>query len=343
MVILYMYAELMGYNIPVLKELVSKNDTQIHLIHWNHKKLTVYKAPEIENVIYYNRSELSAKDILKLAKKIQPDIAYVPNWYDKGYLNTCNYLRRKNIPVVSGLDNQWQGTLKQRFGILLMRLYLKRYFSHVWVAGPYQFEFAKRLGFKKDNIIFNLYSADIEKFNTNSLDTHQESLKFLFVGRLEEVKGVRDLLKAWSDFPYKENSSLTIIGDGSLQDLVRQENDVNHLNFLQPQELAEEVKLYNCFILPSLFEPYGVVIHELACAGMPIIASNQCGAAPVFIIPDYNGYIFKAGDYKALLEKMIMMHEKSNDELIKMKKNAFKRSKLISPEVSAASFLSVLN
>ena len=37
----------------------------------------------------------------------------------------------------------------------------KKYFSHGWVAGIYQFEYDRKLGFEKDKIIFDLYSADI--------------------------------------------------------------------------------------------------------------------------------------------------------------------------------------
>lgn len=280
MKILYMYAELMGYNIPVLESLVRDFGAEIHLIHWDHKKLTVYQAPQVENVTYYNRSDFqSSKEILELAKLLEPDIAYVPNWYDKGYLSTCLYLRKKNIPVVAGLDNQWKGNLKQRLGIIVMKIYLKRYFSHMWVAGPRQFEFAKRLGFKNRQILFNFYSADVAKFSAIKKEDSTSSLKFLFVGRLEEVKGLRQLLIAWNNLSNKDNCSLTIIGNGKLLSLVNEYPTVTHKPFLQPDELLEEVKNHNCFILPSIYEPYGVVIHEFAAAGMPLIVSDECGAA----------------------------------------------------------------
>lgn len=337
-----MCAELMGYNIPVLEWLVANSNAEIHVIHWDHKKLTVYKAPVIKNVIYYNRSELDKNGILNLARSISPDIAYVPNWYDRGYLKTCRYLRRRNIPVVSGLDNQWHHTLKQYFGLIVMKLYLKKHFSNMWVAGPYQFEFAKRLGFDKDTILFNLYSADVEKFSVDSKKEVPNNLKFLFIGRLEEVKGIKHLLDAWNLFAHKSNCTLTIIGDGSLQNLVEGLSDVIYHKFMQPDALAVEVKRHNCFVLPSIFEPYGVVIHELCCAGMPIIASDACGAVPLFVIPDYNGLVFKAGNTNDLLQKMNKMYNKTAMQRLEMMNNSIERSTVITPEISARSFISAI-
>lgn len=343
MKILYMCAELMGYNIPVLEELVLKHHAKILLIHWDHKKLTIYKAPYIEGVTYYKRSQLTSTTILELAKSFKPNIAYVPNWYDKGYLKTCRYLKTNKVPVVSGLDNQWHGTLKQRLGVVFMKIYFKKYFSHMWVAGPYQFEFAKRLGFKNKDIIFNLYSADVQKFYLPTKDCIIKPLNFLFVGRLEEVKGIRDLLLAWDSFPFKSECSLTIIGDGSLEPLVKKNNSVIHHHFLQPADLIEKIKGCDCFILPSLFEPYGVVIHEFVCARMAIIASDKCGAAPMFVIPGHNGYIFKSGNFKSLLEKMVLVYNKTDKELLGMMNNSLSRSHVITPSISASSLVSAIN
>jgi len=37
-----------------------------------------------------------------------------------------------------------------------------------------------------------------------------------------------------------------------------------------------------CFILPSRYEPWALVIHEAACAGLPIICTNVCGTVDHF-------------------------------------------------------------
>lgn len=342
MTILYLYTELMGYNIPVLKELCIRYNAEVHVVHWDKGKLTPYVPPIIEGVVYYKRSELKKEDFIKLANKINPNIVYVPNWYDKGYLNVCRYLKRKKIPVVAGLDNQWTGSLKQWFGCGLMRIYLKKYYSHIWVAGPYQYEFARRLGFNKTKILFNFYSADVEGF----INLEKPTLvphKFLFVGRLEPVKGIDILLKAWDSINEKKDWSLTLIGSGSLKSKILQRTNIEVKDFMQPELLLKEISAYGCFVLPSIYEPWGVVIHEFVAAGMPIIVSKTCGAAPVFVIPNHNGFLFETGDVYDLRKKLEKIINMSDNDLLNFRENSINRGKIITPQISAASFMAALN
>lgn len=345
MTILYLYAELMGYNIPVLQELSSIHGANVHVVHWDKNKLTPYKAPQIDGVTYYNRSDFNDKKLKELAKTINPDLVYVPNWYDKGYLPVCADLRNKGIPVVAGLDNQWTSSIKQWIGCLYMRLYLKKNFSHIWVAGPSQYEFARRLGFDKRSIIFDFYSADVAKFSSiyeNKVEK-LSSKKFLFVGRLEPVKGIDLLLQAWKEIEDKKGWDITLIGNGSLKKELEGQAGVTIKDFMQPDDLVKEIKQYDCFILPSVYEPYGVVLHEFAVAGMPIIASDTCGAAPLFVISGHSGFQFKSGNYKDLKSKMEKMMLLDQPTFEKMRLQAHQGGMKINPQSSAAQFMSVIH
>lgn len=342
MTILYLYTELMGYNIPVIKELTKRYKAKVHLVHWDKGKLTPYIPPIIKDVVYYNRSEFNENDFIALAKQIKPNIVYVPNWYDKGYLKVCYYLKQKNIPIVAGLDNQWKGSLKQWFGCFIMRVYLKKFFSHIWVSGPYQYEFARRLGFKKTNILFNFYSADVEGF-FNIERLNKVPHKFLFVGRLEKVKGIDVLLNAWNTIENKKDWSLTLIGSGTLKADILKYQNVELKDFMQPELLLKEINNYGCFVLPSIYEPWGVVIHEFVAAGMPMIVTNTCGAAPIFVIPNYNGFLVNPGNVTDLRNKMEKIISLSDEELLRLRNNSIKRGNIITPEISAASFMSAFN
>ena len=61
MTILYLYSELMGYQIPVFKEYVTSYNAKVHVVHWNHKKLTPYVQTSIEGDTYYNRSDFDIR------------------------------------------------------------------------------------------------------------------------------------------------------------------------------------------------------------------------------------------------------------------------------------------
>lgn len=345
MTILYLYAELMGYNIPVLRELATTHGAQVHVVHWDHKKLTPYEIPSIHGVTYYKRSHMDRSSLNKLAQSIKPDLVYVPNWYDKEYLPVCAQLKKNGVPVVAGLDNQWTGSLKQWFGCLYMRMYLKRFYSHIWVAGPYQYEFARRLGFQKNKIIFDFYSADVFAFaKANKLkQTAPIPKKFLFVGRLEPVKGLDLLVQAWKNIKEKHGWDLTLIGDGSLKEKFMGTHGVTIKDFMQPQQLIQEIVQYGVFVLPSIYEPYGVVLHEFAAAGLPLIASDTCGAAPIFVRDGLSGYQFKTGDVLQLQNKLEKIIALDVNSLKEMSQIAAARGLIVTPQSSACSFISVLN
>ena len=146
--ILYLYTELMGYNLPVLRQLVERYGASIDVIHWNRNKLTPYKPDAIPGVTFHERAALTPAGMVELALKRSPQVVYITAWMDRGYLPVARALKARGVPVVTGLDSQWTGSLRQRLGAQLVRwVYKPRYFSHVWVPGPLQFEYAARIGF----------------------------------------------------------------------------------------------------------------------------------------------------------------------------------------------------
>lgn len=232
MKILYLYAELMGYQIPILKEYVNNYNAEVHVIHWDLKKLTPYKPPEYDNVYYYNRSSFSVKQLKDFVFKSKPDIVYISGWMDKGYLVAVRPLRKLGIPVVTAFDGIWWKTFRQRMASVLLPPFRKLFFSHAWVAGPYQYEYAKRFGFRNTEIIYNCFSADTEIFNRaykESTSKKKENYphRFLYAGRLESKKGIDILVQAWNEIGDKKKDwELCIIGNGRLYDQIASHSEI---------------------------------------------------------------------------------------------------------------------
>lgn len=345
--VLYLYAEVMGYTMATVSQLVKKYGCDVHIVQWDTGKLTPYEAQKVDHVSFYNRSEYTSSSLLKLAVLIDPDIIVVSGWMDKGYLPVAKYFRERGLPVVAGLDRQWDGSIRQTFGACI-KYFVRNYFTHAWVCGVYQYEFARRFGFAKDEIIFNLYSADLNLFNKAfeiGCDIKRVAYphRFLYVGRLEEVKGIASLIEAWIALgDGRKNWDLRVIGNGSKKHSFENIKGISVSNFLQPEELVDEICRAGCLVLPSLSEPWGVVLHEFAAAGMPIVCTSVCGASSAFVINGFNGFLVNPGRPQELANSMLKIVGSNDDSLRSMANNSHRLGQNITPELSAASLISTL-
>lgn len=127
--------------------------------------------------------------------------------------------------------------------------------------------------------------------------------RFLFVGRLSKVKNLALLINIFNELPEHQ---LTIIGDGpEKQNLTSVAN--NNIKFIEPIEnakLQHEFNIHDVFILPSISEPWGLVVEEALYFGLPVIVSDRCGASEL-IDNGVNGFIIPYTD-KTYIKEVIM-------------------------------------
>ena len=129
--------------------------------------------------------------------------------------------------------------------------------------------------------------------------------RFLFVGRLIERKGLEVLLQAFARFPGGE---LWIAGDGPLRQTAAaaasQDGRIRLLGHVDGKELPALYAQVDALVVPSLYEPWGLVVHEGLGNGLPVIASDQVGAADDLVERSVNGAIVPAGSAEALAAAM---------------------------------------
>jgi glycosyltransferase involved in cell wall biosynthesis len=345
--ILYLYSEVMDYSFSTIQVLVKKNYF-VHMVYWDSpsQKVSLFKPTPISGVGLYKRSDMSFAKLVKLIDNLNPSIIVVSGWMDRLYVYTLFRVRLKNrqAKVICAMDNQWTGTIKQKIARLLGVLGLyKIFYDYAWIAGFDQYEFARMIGFKRSEIVFDYYSADLSKFKiTNANSARPLTKKFLFVGRLTESKNIELLISAWDKFHKLNNDwSLTIVGHGPLNALVANAS-VNWIEYLEPFKLVAILSEHDVFILPSKEEHWGVVIHEAVSAGLPIISSDACGASKTFVIPGFNGFTFRSGDLEELLEAMLKISMLDEKDRLMMGENSKAMSMRITPQTSAYNILSVL-
>jgi glycosyltransferase involved in cell wall biosynthesis len=111
---------------------------------------------------------------------------------------------------------------------------------------------------------------------------------------------------------------------------------------MDQNKMISILKEITYFILPSAFEPWGVVIHEMCAAGIPVICSDSCGARSSFVFDNYNGYVFKTNNKKSLLEKLNKSFYIENSDWQKFRKRSHQLSMTITPDLWASTVKSFI-
>lgn len=119
----------------------------------------------------------------------------------------------------------------------------------------------------------------------------------LYVGRLEDYKGVETLVNAMRAFP---GTKLKIAGSGSaeshLRSLSEKMKNVEFLGFVRGSALQEVMRSARVVVVPSLWhEVFGLVVTEAMACGVPVVVSNA-GALPELVHDGVSGRVFTAGD-----------------------------------------------
>ena len=346
--ILFLYTEIAEYFLAGV-EALSKKDNEIHIVKWKTNKEAPFKFRKMEGVMFYERDDYTNTQLLNLAKKIAPSIIIASGWTDKAYLKVAKHFKNK-IQTVLTLDNHWNATLKQKIACILSPFVLKSKFSHVWVPGKPQKEYALKLGFKENDISTGFYSADTYLFSKYKKENELQKKenypkKILYVGRYIKEK---DIFLLWETFielqkEFPNNWELLCVGTGDLYEKRIKHPKIKHLGFVQPNEMGKLIAETGVFVLPSKFEPWGVVVHEYAAAGFPLICSDRIGAASTFLENNKNGFLFQSGnkeDLKQVLKKVMSL---PNNKLIEMSEISYKKSLKLSPEKWANTLLNILN
>lgn len=134
---------------------------------------------------------------------------------------------------------------------------------------------------------------------------------FLYAGSLDERKGIRQLLSAFSNTKRRYDWVLVLVGedrsDGEYKRLAQQLSVDEDIVFTGPQPIdtiAHYIGSADVFVLPTLFDGWGAVLNEAAALGRAIISTDQCGAAFHLIEHNKNGFRIKAGSVAALTKAM---------------------------------------
>jgi glycosyltransferase involved in cell wall biosynthesis len=160
-----------------------------------------------------------------------------------------------------------------------------------------------------DNRLFQSYAKRVAPHREElrkSLGLDRDRRIVLFVGKLAERKRPGDLLEAYAHMARAGISDpppyLLYIGEGPLRKRLEacaaslSLSSVRFIGFKNQSELPAFYDLCDVFVMPTVYEPWGLVVNEVMNAGRAVLISDEVGCAPDLVENGVNGLVFHARD-----------------------------------------------
>lgn len=338
---LFLCRRLAGYFYSCIEHLAeSTSEMQIDVVAYPKADNAPFSFAVHPRIYVHSRTDLDALSL----KENQYDYVYVAGWADKPYRELCRHFKGRSTVVV-GMDNQWKGKLRQYLLAYVLRFKIHAMCDRIWVPGMYQYEYARRLGFAREAIDTGLYTTDPMKFVEPDHSSKENDEKcLLFIGNMWADKGVVELVEAFKAVQSEHPDwRLILIGGGPLTETYKGTTDsVEVLGFVQPDDLPSVMARASAFCLPSYHDAWAVVIHEAASMGLPIIATDVCGAVSAFVYEGYNGFRCSSRDQQSLQQALLQLMKLPDEERNEYGKRSRSLSLQFTPTLWAARVLSQL-
>ncbi len=179
--------------------------------------------------------------------------------------------------------------------------YLRRQTAHVdQFCSPSQFsaDMHKKFGFEPPMKVVPSFLPDIDvQVKPPAPSEYQGRPYFLFVGRLEKIKGIQDIIPTFRDHP---DAELWIAGSGDyepvLRKLVADSKNIRFLGRRKSHELRSFYAHAMAVVLPSIcYEVFPLVVIEAFREGAPLI-TRELGPFPEIIRKSGGGLMFNTQD-----------------------------------------------
>lgn len=201
--------------------------------------------------------------------------------------------RRKNACVVeSSLYESTTGGVKG----LVKKLFMRR-ISKVYACGKPQAALAEALDFR-GRMVLTGGCGILNYVAQPPYAPRSEVRRFLYVGRLVEVKNLELLVQTFNEMPDLE---LTIVGFGQLEKHLKAMagSNVRFVGAVDNEKLPGVYRTADVFVLPSKSEVWGLVVEEALNNGTPVIVSDRVGCKDDLVTAE-TGLVFRHDDAASL-------------------------------------------
>ncbi|MFT4033097.1 MAG: glycosyltransferase family 4 protein [Siphonobacter sp.] len=297
------------------------------MISHDYPYILLHRGP-LEEVTFSSK----VRFVLKHIKTFKPDLVNVTGYYDPAFWIIILICKLKGIKLVmsneSGEKDGTRNGLKEVF-----KRFLISCFHGFIFFGKSSSKYIFHLGANPSQIITQhaavINTSVVKSRFEQAKHTRTASFKtthhFIFTGRLAQEKNVSLLIRAFSwlkqNDSFAEHWGLLIVGDGPLREkFISQtsEKDIHWLGGHPWHEVPVYLALADALVLPSFFEPWGLVVNEAMTCGLPVLVSSQCGCVEDLVENGGNGYTFDPMQIDSLIRVMqefIHLSQKKRDEM----------------------------
>lgn len=282
---------------------------------WLVEKSDYFSEVYLEGLFRIGDQYLFYKKLHKITDEF--DIFILGGYDSTATFKILFYLKKLNKKAIMVMDGISPDKLseKNKVRYVLKKIFISRidfFFANGVVSKKY---LTTNFKIDEDKIYNQFLTVDVntvtnraEYARLNRSPNHKFTL--VYSGRLLKRKRVSDILRAVSLSKFKNNIAIKIIGSGEEEEELKQlatslNLDVKFEKFISDQnELFSRYGEVDCFILPSVNEPWGLVINEAEAAKLPVLVSESCGCSLDLVKNGVNGFTFTAGDVQGLSKKI---------------------------------------
>lgn len=296
---------------------------------YQFEKLAFNKFSELQNAIGYEKH-----DVILLSDNL-------PNFFSNMFLSLTIRNAKKLLWSEDVATNPCYPRIKSHF------LNAAQLFFKYNVDGIVAFTEAAVESWKKrinPKMVFYCPQSSTRSKELNFYVTHKnsEELGLLFVGSFTGRKNEEVLCQVVNELAKDYDIRLTLIGEGPLR---RQLTDqygslaLSFLGWVDHSKLCEYYKTHHFLILPSKYDPWGMVVNEAMSCGTPCIVSGCVGAKE--LVRD-SGFIIMPFDKDKAKEALLQAYRLGGDDYYALRRKAFGYAKDYTIEKSAECLLKIV-
>lgn len=268
-----------------------------------HPHIILSETP-ITFVNQYVRRNISS--LIKALNKLKPAVV-VTSGFNLSMLTAFTWARIRKIPHISFSD----GTLESEKGIGFVRRQVRKVMlgrSRSAIGASLKtLELFQLYGVPSENLFQSCLCVDNTLFGGNS---RAKEFDLLYVSQFIHRK-MPDLVVEIME-QLGPTYSLLVVGNGELKNWLideLQKNSVNfnYAGFIQSNEIPAIFQKGRILLFPTRSEAWGVVSNEACAAGIPVITTNEAGAAGELIVHGENGFVLPpdAGVWAEHIRKLL--------------------------------------